>query len=303
MEIKAKEGMRVPISLNSPVSALRGIGPVKQKALARLGIFSVRDLLFHIPRGFEDRGRIRLLADAVDGTPSSFILTVGTEPKTARIRGRMSITKFRAFDESGSVEVVFFNQEYLKTVFRAGDTFRFTGKLTPQKRLFSLTSPAYEKVEEGVPLPDLYPVYALTEGISMSQMRKLMADALAEVRHEIADFLPEEIRRKHAFPTLAMALSALHEPTEMTKVEGALRRFAFDDFFLFSLGMATSKRASERTLAKGYSLPDPTPFLAKIPFSLTEAQKRVCTEISSSLAESVPMNRILVGDVGCGKTV
>ena len=102
----------MPFSLNSPVSALRGIGPVKAKALARLGILSVRDLLFHIPRGFEDRGRVRPLAGAIDGSPASFVLTVGTEPKTARIRGRMSITKFRAFDESGSVEVVFFNQEF-----------------------------------------------------------------------------------------------------------------------------------------------------------------------------------------------
>ena len=224
-------------SLNSPVSALRGIGPVKQKALARLGIFSVRDLLFHIPRGFEDRSRVLPLADATDGAPATFLLTVGTEPKTARIRGRMTITKFRAFDESGTVEVVFFNQEYLKNVFHVGEVYRFTGKLSPQKRHFSLSSPAYERVEEGVPLPDLYPVYALTEGISMSQMRKLMADALAEVRHEITDFLPEDIRQKYGFPTLGTALSALHEPTEMPAVNAALRRFAFEDFFLYSLGM------------------------------------------------------------------
>ena len=290
-------------SLNSPVGALRGIGPVKQKALARLGIYTVRDLLFHIPRGFEDRSRVRPLAEGIDGAPSSFVLTVGTEPKTARIRGRMSITKFRVFDESGSADVVFFNQEYLKSVFRVGDVFRFTGKLTPQKNRYSLSSPAYERIEEDQPLPDLYPVYALTEGISMTQMRKLMADALAEVKHEITDFLPEEIRRKYGFPTLATALSALHEPTEMPKVEQALRRFAFEDFFLYALGMAMSKKDAERTQATAYPLPDPTPFLKSIPFALTAAQKRVCTEITASLADTVPMSRILVGDVGCGKTV
>ncbi len=290
-------------SLNSPVGVLRGIGPVKQKALARLGILTVRDLLFHIPRGFEDRSRVVPLAEGTNGQPATFVLTVGTEPQTARIRGRMSLTKFRAFDESGTVEVVFFNQEYLKNVFHVGEVYRFTGKLSPQKRLFSLTSPAYERMDGDTPLPDLYPVYSLTEGISMSQMRKLMADALAEVRHEITDFLPEEIRRKYGFPTLGTALSALHEPTEMRAVESALRRFAFEDFFLYALGMAMSKQKTEGVPAIAYPLPDPTPFLSSIPFALTDAQKRVCTEITSSLAEASPMSRILVGDVGCGKTV
>ena len=99
------------LTLRSPVKLLRGIGPAKEKALSRLGIFTVRDLLFHIPHGFEDRGRVRLLSEATDGTPASFLLTVGTEPKTARIRAHMTLTKFRAFDESGTVEVVFFNQD------------------------------------------------------------------------------------------------------------------------------------------------------------------------------------------------
>ncbi|MBE6656299.1 MAG: ATP-dependent DNA helicase RecG [Ruminococcaceae bacterium] len=291
------------LTLHSPVSALRGIGPAKEKALARLGIATVRDLLFHIPHGFEDRSRIRLLSEATDGIASTLLLTVGTEPKTARIRAHMSLTKFRAFDESGTVEVVFFNQDYLKNTFHVGDLYRFTGKLTPQKRMFSLTSPAFEQVTEGTPLPDLYPVYSLTEGISMTQMRKLLRDTLAEVRHELSDFLPEELRRRLLLPTVGTALEALHDPTDMTRVEAALRRFAFEELFLYSLGMGLSKSASARTPAVPYPLPDPSPFLEKLPFALTDAQKRVCAEITSSLAERVPMNRILVGDVGCGKTV
>ncbi len=291
------------LTFSSPVGALRGIGPVKEKALARLGITSVRDLLLHIPHGFEDRGNVRPLAEAIDGSPASFLLTVGTEPKTARIRGRMTLTKFRAFDESGSVEVVFFNQDYLKNAFHLGEVFRFTGKLTPNKRTFSLTSPAYEKYEEGVPLPDLYPVYSLTEGITMNAMRKMMEDALAQIGHALPDPLPEEIRRRYGFPTLGFALTALHTPTDMDKVQSALRRFAFEDLFLYSLGMTLSKEKAAKTAAKPYVLKDPTPFLAAIPFALTGAQERVCHEITAALSERTPMNRILVGDVGCGKTV
>ena len=293
----------MPISLTSPVSALRGIGPAKEKSLARLGIVTVRDLLFHIPHGFEDRRRVRTLAEGTDGTPATFIVTVGTEPKTARIRAHMTLTKFRVFDESGTAEVVFFNQDYLKATFHTGDVFRFTGKLSPQKRIYTLTSPAFERIEEGVPLPDLYPVYSLTEGLSMGQMRKLIAEALESVRHELVDHLPEDIRRRQSFPTLGTALTALHLPQNEEGVNAALRRFAFEDFFLFSLGMALSKKATESACARTYPMPDPTPFLAKIAFTLTDAQKRVCTEITESLTKTTPMNRILVGDVGCGKTV
>ena len=293
----------MPLSLLSPVKALPGIGPVKAGQLARLGIETVRDLLFHIPHGFEDRGRVRLLSDAEEGVSASYILTVGTAPTVARIRGRMTLTKFRAFDESGSAEIVFFNQEYLKTAFHVGETFRFTGRITVKKRALSLTAPAYEKYEEGVPLPDLYPVYSLTEGISMNAMRKMLADAVALVAHEIADFMPEDLRRKYGFPALGHALISLHTPTDMAKVEAALRRFAFEELFLYSLGMSLSKRASAAAAAHPYPLPDPTPFLSKLPFALTAAQSRVCGEILASLADTLPMNRILVGDVGCGKTV
>lgn len=290
-------------SLQSPMTALRGVGAVKARAFARLGILTVRDLLFHIPHGFEDRGHPKLLSEARDGMPASFLLTVGTEPKTARIRAHMTLTKFRVFDESGTVEVVFFNQDYLKNVFQVGDTYRFTGKLIQQKRSYSLSVTAFDRIEEGVPLPDLYPVYSLTEGISMKQMRTLMREALAEVRHELTDFLPEDIRRKYRFPTLGAALDALHDPKDMKAAEAALRRFAFEELFLFSLGMGLSKRAAISTPATPFPMPDPTPFLKSIPFELTDAQKRVCTEIAASLSEPVPMNRILVGDVGCGKTV
>ena len=103
------------ICLSDPVSVLHGIGPAKEKALNRLGVYTVEDLLFHVPRGYEDRGNIRRLSEAADGASASFLLTVGTEPKTARVRGGMHITKCRAFDESGSCEIVYFNQDYLKT--------------------------------------------------------------------------------------------------------------------------------------------------------------------------------------------
>ena len=285
------------------IQSLSGIGPAKAAAFARLGVSTVRDLLFHLPRGYEDRGHIRTLRDGCDGALSSFLLTIGSEPKTARIRKGMSITKLRVFDETGTVEAVFFNQDFLKNVFRVGDVFRFTGKLTRNKSVYQLPSPKYEPVKEGVPLPDLYPVYPLTEGITPGVLRKATDAAIKEALPFLTDYLPENIRRKYKFPTLQTAIKRLHAPDDMGEVRASLRRLAFDDFFLFALGMAISKKKGERAPAPVIHLEERERFLSLLPYELTAAQSRVCGEILSDMEKGVPMNRILVGDVGCGKTV
>lgn len=289
----------------SDIQSIAGIGPAKAAAFARMGIFTVRDLLFHLPRGYEDRGNIRTLREGCDGLPASFLLTVGSEPKTARIRKGMSITRFRVFDDSGTVEVLFFNQDFLKNVFHVGDIFRFTGKLVRNKSVYQLSSPKYEAVREGVVLPDLYPVYTLTEGVTSGVLRKAMETAVREALPYLDDYLPENIRRKYKFPTLQTALKHLHAPDDMGKVKGALRRLAFDDFFLFALGMALSKKRSSHAAAPLIHVTEEgkKKFLSLLPYELTGAQARACSEILSDMEKGVAMNRILVGDVGCGKTV
>ncbi len=287
----------------SSIQDISGIGPAKAAAFARMGVKTVRDLLFHLPRGYEDRGNVRTLAEGCDGAPSSFLLTVGSEPKTARIRKGMSITKLRVFDETGVVEAVFFNQDFLKNVFRVGDVFRFTGKLTRSKTVYQLSSPKYEAVKEGTPLPDLYPVYPLTEGITTGVMRKTADIAIGEALPYLDDYLPEDIRRKYKLPTLQTAIKRLHAPGDMGEVRASLRRLAFDDFLLFALGMAMSKKRGEREKAPIIRCEDRQRFLSLLPYELTGAQARACDEILADMESGTPMNRILVGDVGCGKTV
>ncbi len=285
------------------IKALKGIGPAKAEAFARMGVFNVYDLLLHLPRGYEDRGNIRTLAEGVDGSSSSFLLTVGSVPKTARIRRGMSITKFRVFDESGTAEAVFFNQEFIKNVFEVGALFRFTGKLIANRGVYQLTAPKYEAVKEGAPLPDLYPVYPLTEGITTGVLRKSLQTAVTEALPYVTDYLPEDIRRKYKFPTLQTAIKRLHFPTDMGEIRSSLRRLAFDDFFLFALGMAMSKSRGESAAAPIIHSSSREQLLRLLPYRLTDAQARVCGEIAEDMKKGVPMNRILVGDVGCGKTV
>ena len=134
------------------VSELRGVGKVRAAAYEKLGVRTVGDLLYHLPRAYENRGAVRLLSQAVaDGqTRCPFLLTVATTPRVARIRQGLSLLKFRAFDESGTCEITYFNQDYLRTTFLVGSVFRFYGKVEAQGNRYTMASPAWEPYAEGV---------------------------------------------------------------------------------------------------------------------------------------------------------
>lgn len=165
-------------SEKTPVGELYGVGPAKAAAYEKLGIRTLHDLVFHFPRSYEHRGDIRLLSEAPPDARCGLLLTVGTEVKSARVRGRMSILKFKAFDESGVCEISYFNQEYLKKVFLPGLVFRFYGKVEQRGRRFLLNSPAYESYDENAPLPELLPVYRLSGALTQKLVEKMSAPRL-----------------------------------------------------------------------------------------------------------------------------
>ena len=292
------------LTLLSPVSALPGIGKTRAEAFGRLGVFSVRDLLYHFPRAYENRGDIRPIREATDGMTHALSLVVATEPRTARLRRGMSITKFRAFDESGTIEIVFFNQPYCTAIFGVGDEFRFYGKLTEGKKYYTLTNPAYEPIKPDEPLPDLVPRYPLGEGITGKIVANAVTAALPCLA-TVADILPENIRQKHEFPTLSTAIRTLHSPTTSSDLRQAIDRLAFDEYLTFSLGLSLTKRSRRHGDAIACRKQNITPLLALLPYTLTDGQKSAVREIASDMAapEGAPMSRILVGDVGCGKTI
>lgn len=293
------------LTLTSPVRALPGIGDSRAAAFGRMGVHTLRDLIMHFPRAYENRGAVRRLCDGSFEERGAFVLTVGTEPRGAMIRRGMTITRFRAFDESGSVEVVFFNQAYVKEIFHTGSVFRFFGKLSRARSGIQLTSPAYEAIIPGEPLPAFVAKYPLSDGLSGKVVEKTVAAALRAVLPTLVDYLPEDIRQKHNFPTLSYALMNIHNPRDNDTLSAALRRMVFDELYCFCLGMALSRE--RRTEERALPCPpcDLTPLLSRLPYQLTAAQERVCREITADMAgaDRPPMNRILVGDVGSGKTV
>ena len=295
--------------LDKSIRTLKGVGDARLKALSRLGLSTVRDLLLHFPRAYQNRGLIRRLAEAPIGERAAFLLTVASEPISTRIKNRITVTKLRVFDESGSIEAVFFNQPYLRDVFHVGMTFRFWGTVTVSGKRRQLASPLYEKYTEGEVLPDFIPVYPIAEGLTQKLMTALTDQALSIGLPYLEDPLPESVRARMELPVLRIAVSELHRPSSGGTLARALRRIVFDE--LLALGLAVSLSKSERALAMTEPC-RPTsmkPLLEAIPYELTNAQKRVINEIYSDMtgrgySGSCPaMRRILIGDVGSGKTI
>ena len=290
--------------MNTDIGKLYGIGAVKKEAYARLGVFTVGDLLSHYPRGYEDRGNIKLLSESDGIGKCAYLLTVATEPRSARVKGRMSLLKFRAYDDSGICEITFFNQEYLKNTFTVGTTFRFYGKAELKGKNYTLTSPVFEPVIEGVELPSLIPVYSLTEGLSQKQIAKDMRSAfILSASRELEDPLPHEIRQKLRLCPLSYALRNIHTPDSFMALAAAKKRLIFDEFFTFALGLSMTRQESEKQKAFPCRDGDVSALTSLLPYELTGAQKRVISEINSDMRRDIAMNRMVVGDVGSGKTI
>lgn len=294
-----------------PVTVLPGVGPVRAKAYLRLGIETCDDLIYHFPRGYENRGDVKLLSETPDGakTPerAAVVLTIATEPKQTMVRRGMTLIRFRAYDESGTAEITYFNQNYLRDVFELGREYRFYGKIVhPQtaRGKYTMSSPAYDIVpENGASLPPFYPVYPLSEGLSMGTVQRDVGNALTRILPTLSDPLPEELRQKNRLCTLSYAIRNIQRPTDFVSLAAAKRRLVFDEFFSFSLAMTMGSSRRTRSGAPVLTAAPLERLYELLPYRLTGAQERSIDEIRADLARETPMNRILVGDVGSGKTV
>ena len=296
------------LTASTPITQLSGVGKVRAAQLEKLGINTVGDLIYFFPRAYEKRGNIRPLSEFDSENPSAYLLTVSTEVKTAKIRQGLTISKFRAFDESGSVEITFFNSPYIKDVFHVGSTFRFWGKVLLQKNKLQMSNPKYEPYVEGIPLADFVPIYSLTDGISSKQIDKLIKSAINDILPEIIDPIPDIIRLDNSLSTLTFAIKNAHFPENNEALVKAQRRLAFDEMLYFGMGISMS--ASQKAKGDGikFSPCSLSPLTDLLPYELTGSQKSAINDIYRDCVigkDGVvsPMARIVVGDVGCGKTI
>ena len=290
--------------LDTEIKKLYGVGEVKARAYGALGISTVGDLLSHYPRGYEDKSDIKQLLEVDDSLKHAFLLTVATEPKTVKLKNRMTLTKFSCYDDSAHCEVIFFNQDFVRSVFSLGTTFRFFGKLERNSRGLSMSSPAYEKWDENADLPPMTSVYSLSAGLSQKQIAKDMRSALVLLACDKSeDPLPDELRLKYKLCTRSFALRNIHFPDSFSSLAASKKRLIFDEFFFFALGLSVMGVKGKRNAAYPCLNSDVAPLLKNLPYELTGAQKRVINDIYKDMKKDTAMSRIVIGDVGCGKTV
>ena len=296
-------------NLTSPVSVLPGVGATREKQLAKLGIFTLRDLLYFFPRAYERRGDVKRLSDLQFDGQESVILTVASEVRNAQLRRGLTVSKFRAFDESGACEIVFFNTPFVKDVFHTGAEFRFYGKASISGRHIQFTNPKYEPIIPGRSLEAMVPVYPLTEGISSKFIDKITKIALDEVLGEIEDHLPDDVRIKNSLPVLSYTIKNLHFPESEEALKKSLTRAAFDEMLTFGLGISISSQFKKKAIGVPFSPCDLTPITSLLPYELTTSQKNAVNDVyrdtvfKNEAGAVSPMSRIIVGDVGSGKTV
>ena len=292
------------ITRESPVTVLPGVGKARAACYGRLGIQTLGDLLAHYPRAYENRGDIRLLTEARSDGKSAVVLTVASEPRCVRLRSHKSFLKFRAFDDSASCEIVYFNQDYLRDSFPVGSVFRFWGKVEPKGRNgFSMSSPVAEPWAPGVPLRNLCAVWRLTDGLTRKQLERDVSAALRLLAGDTEDPLPPGLRKARGLCTLSFAERNIHEPESAELLLAARRRLVYQEFFDFSLGMSVTRSRSRTHGAPVCPNGDVRRLTDRLPYTLTGAQRRAVEDIRRDMARDVPMSRMLVGDVGCGKTV
>ncbi len=297
------------LNKDSSVGEISGVGATRQKQLNKLGIQTVKDLIYLFPRAYENRGDVKMLSCAEFDRPQSLILTVASEVKSAALKRGLTVSKFRAFDDSGSCEIVFFNSPYIKDVFHIGCVFRFYGKLTLSKRQIQMTNPSYEPVIEGETLSALIPIYPLTEGISSKFIDKITRIAINEALSDIIDPLDDDIRIKNSLPVLSYALRNIHFPENESALMKSIARLAFDEMLMFGLGISVSSHYKKNINGIPFSPCDLTPLVSLLPYELTNSQKNAINDIykdtvfKDKSGKISPMARIVIGDVGSGKTI
>lgn len=289
--------------LNESITALRGVGQKRAELFRTLGLYTVSDLLFFYPRGYEDRTKIKKLAELSDGETVCVKARAVSPLKENMIRKNLYICSLKVSDGTGFLELVWFNNRYIKQMIDVDKEYIFYGKITLKPRR-QMQTPLFEAPGTNKVTGKILPVYSLCAGLSS----KIVTDAVRAAMDLVLDFLPEtlpeSVRQEHNLCSIRYAVSNIHFPKDKTALEIARRRLVFEELFLFQCALFSIRE--NRMLEKSVPLKDAgyvKQFTSALPYPLTNAQRRAVDEICSDLGKERPMCRLVQGDVGCGKTL
>ena len=289
--------------LSDPITILKGIGPSRAKQFENLNIFTLRDLICHFPRGYEDRTRLLTISQLEVDRPACFKAVVMNHPRTNHIRKGLDITKVQVADHSARLTLTFFNNKYVTDHLQYGQEYIFYGCVSGDFIGYNMTNPIFESPEaEPVTTRRILPIYPLTAGLSNAVMLKTIRQAMA-ICDPPAEILPESVRKQYGILPAERAYQAIHEPANMAEAELAKKRLIFEEFFVFSAGLSLMRASRMDKRTAPYENTDLRPFYATLPFTLTGAQQHAIDEILADFRRPSPMNRLVQGDVGSGKTM
>ena len=288
--------------LSTNVRYIKGIGETRAKALEKLGITTLRDLISYFPRSYEDRTLTRPIRDLTEGENVCVRAMIAADPTAHRIPGGRTIVRTRAVDETGVLDIVFFNQEYRKNSLHRGEIYIFYGKVEGQRR-HQLVNPLLEPEGHRQLTGRIMPIYPLTAGISQLMLTQAVRQGLDACRELLPDVLPDEVRREHRLCYINYAYENVHFPDSPEALTQARRRLAFEELFLLTCGLRLLRSRREDVSGPACRKVSMDPFYNALPFTLTDAQRRAVEDAIGDMTAGRPMNRLCQGDVGSGKTM
>ena len=291
------------ITLNTPLTDFPGVGEVRAKKLEKLGLVRCADLISYFPRDYEDRRQVYSIRSAPLGQKVCISAMAAEHPRLSRIRKGLDLVKLKVVDQAGALHITFFNQGYVERALRAGEEYIFYGVVEEQGSRRTMVNPIFERVGKQNFTGCIVPVYPLTAGITNHLLCTLTQQAVAACAQDMPETLPRGVRLDHELAQAEFSYRNIHFPESFQALELARRRLTFEELFYLSAGLAMLKGRRGDVLGCAIPSRPMEEFLARLPFPLTGAQRRVMEEISRDMASGRPMNRLVQGDVGSGKTV
>ncbi len=281
---------------------LKGVGEARAKLFAKKNITTVEELLYFFPRDYEDRTKMKMISACEPGETVCVKAAVFSGVQETRIRKNMAIYSMIISDETGGMTVIWYNNPYVKDAFETGKEYIFCGKIQAGRQKREMVNPIYEKPGNQRYTGKIVPIYPLTGTLTQKQVQNAMEQAIAAAG-QLDEYLPETLRRRYQLAELNFAMQNIHFPADFQSYAVARRRFVFEELLILQLALLGQKSAAHKARRTPFADVDcKKTFIHALPFALTGAQSRVLDEICADFQKNTPMNRLVQGDVGSGKT-
>lgn len=292
------------VDLDKDVKYVKTVGPNRVQLLNKLNIYTLKDLIEYYPRDYEDRSKPKNLYECTDGE-EVLIEAMAAGRITEMHKGRMTISRLIVKDQTGTCYITWFNQGYLRDKFQPGRMYRFFGKISNKNGRLEMNSPVYDEIDQSKNTGKIIPIYPLTYELKQNTLRKIIENGLAEVKGKLTETLPEYILKGNNLWDINNTIERIHFPIEFSDFNKARERLVFEELLTTQLALLKLKNNYEHEtdgiqFSKDVYMSD---VINILPFKLTKAQLRVLEEIDRDMESNKPMNRLLQGDVGSGKTV